>query len=200
MFTLHATKTQSLAMESADNLANIITMVVLSIQQPWDSVGKQMLDVSKNGCGSRFLWGNKRNTYRWLKTNKYFLHGQYLAVLNSYKTDDEKALSLMLLFLKIPGLGAVKAGFVCQLAAGLVGCIDLHNIRLYGIDEKVLTISNKIKSKELYNSKVKKYISICHNIGTDRLWDTWCNHVAEQKNTFNSGMEVSEAHVNYLLV
>lgn len=159
-----------------------------------------MQDVKKYGCGSKFLWGNKRNTYKHVQKHKGKIYGQYRAILNSSKDTDTKALKLMLLFMSIPGLGAVKAGFVCQLAAGLVGCIDLHNIRLYGINENMLKISNKIKSKELYAAKVSKYISVCHNIGTEKLWNTWCEHVAKQPNKFNSAAEVSAAHVEYLLV
>ena len=46
-----------------------------------------------------------------------------LAVINSTNlTDHAKAISLMKIFLKIPGLNLAKAGFVCQLVAGLVGC------------------------------------------------------------------------------
>jgi len=200
MFTIHATQIKSHALQSPKNLADIITMVSLSIQQPWSKVGEQMKDVKANGINSKFLWGNKRKTYAYVSQNIGFIYGQYRAVLSSYKSDDDKALELMLIFMNIPGLGAVKAGFVCQLSAGLVGCIDLHNIRLYGIDERKLDISTKIKSRELLRSKVKNYISICHNIGTEKLWDTWCNHLANQKNCFESGMDVSQAHVDYLFV
>ena len=115
-------------------------MVVLSIQQPWLSVGDQMADVKQNGLDSKFLWGNKRKAYTYITKRKDFIHNQYLAVINSNKSDDDKAYSLMNIFLRVDGLGMVKAGFVCQLSAGLVGCIDLHNIRLYGIDERVLKL------------------------------------------------------------
>ena len=63
MYNLHATEIQSFAQKSADNLFNVILMVALSIQQRWDTVGKQMEDVKANGVDSKYLWGNKVKTY-----------------------------------------------------------------------------------------------------------------------------------------
>lgn len=200
MYINHATKIKQHAFESPQALADVIIMVALSIQQPWATVGDQMKDVKLNGAESKFLWGVKRKTYAYVQKNKGIMFGKYRAILSSKKSDDDKALELMAMFMNVDGLGAVKAGFVCQLTAGLVGCIDLHNIRIYGIEASTLKISNKIKNKELYRKKIKNYITVCHNIGTEKLWDTWCNHLANQKNKFDTGMQVSQAHVDYLFV
>ena len=200
MYSVHAKAIQDYAKESSDNLADVITMVVLSIQQPWSAVGKQMADVKLNGRNSKFLWGNKGRTYDYITRRKGFIFNQFLAVINSNKSDAEKAYSLMNIFLRIDGLGMVKAGFVCQLTAGLVGCIDLHNIRLYGIDEKVLKLPKSLKSKNIRDEKINKYISICHNIGTENLWDTWCNFLATKNSVWSNGFEVSKVHYDYLMV
>ena len=200
MYSVHAKAIQNYAKESSDNLADVITMVVLSIQQPWKDVGKQMADVKLNGKDSKYLWGNKRRTYDYITKRKGFIFNQFLAVINSSKSNDAKAYSLMNIFLRIDGLGMVKAGFVCQLTAGLVGCIDLHNIRLYGIDEKILKLPKSLKSKEIKDEKINKYISICHNIGTENLWDTWCNFLATKNSVWSNGFEVSKVHYDYLMV
>lgn len=200
MYSVHAKAIQDYAKESSDNLADVITMVVLSIQQPWKDVGKQMSDVKLNGKDSKYLWGNKRRTYDYITKRKGFIFNQFLAVINSSKSNDAKAYSLMNIFLRIDGLGMVKAGFVCQLSAGLVGCIDLHNIRLYGIDEKILKLPKSLKSKEIKDEKINKYISICHNIGTENLWDTWCNFLATKNSVWSNGFEVSKVHYDYLMV
>lgn len=199
MYSVHAKAIQDYAQESSDNLVNVITMVVLSIQQPWRSVGDQMADVKQHGIDSKFLWGNKRKAYSYITKRKAFIHNQYLAVINSSKPDDEKAYSLMNIFLRVDGLGMVKAGFVCQLSAGLVGCIDLHNIRLYGIDEKVLKLPKSLKSKDKRDEKINKYISICHNIGTEKLWDTWCDYLSTKSPKWSDGFEVSKVHYDYLM-
>lgn len=200
MYSVHAKAIQDYAQESSDNLADVIIMVVLSIQQPWKNIGLQMADVKLNGRASKFLWGNKGRTYGYIMKRKSFIFNQFLAVVNSNKSDSDKAYSLMNIFLRIDGLGMVKAGFVCQLSAGLVGCIDLHNIRLYGIDEKILKLPKSLKSQDIKDEKINKYISICHNIGTENLWDTWCNSLATKSSVWSNGFEVSKVHYDYLMV
>ena len=198
MYNIHAKAVQDYSRLSSDNLADVVLMVVLSIQQPWHSVGNQLKDVKLNGIDSRFVWGNKTKTYKSLMSRKDFVYSQYLAVLNSSKSDDDRALSLMNVFLQIDGLGMAKAGFVCQLTAGLVGCIDIHNIRMYNIPMKDLKLSKSVKSKAIKNRRVMNYISICHDIGTEKLWNTWCNTLATKSRRFEDGFHVSQVHYSYL--
>jgi len=198
MYKIHAKAVQDYSKLSSDNLADVILMVVLSIQQPWYSVGEQLKDVKKLGRDSRFIWGSKIKCFDSLQSKKDFIYSQYLAVLNSSKTDDDKALSLMNVFLQIDGLGLAKAGFVCQLTAGLVGCIDVHNIRMYNIPKKDLSFSKSIKSKALKNKKISSYVSVCHDIGTENLWDTWCSFLATKSKKFEDGFHVSKVHYDFL--
>ena len=198
MYNIHAKAVQDYARLSSDNLSDVILMVVLSIQQPWYTVGDQLKDVRRWGIGSKFIWGNKIKTYNFLMSRKDFIYSQYLAVLNSSKSDDDKALSLMNVFLQIDGLGLAKAGFVCQLTAGLVGCIDVHNIRMYNIPKKDLAFSKSIKSKTLRDKKISNYISVCHTIGTENLWDTWCCSLATKTKRFEDGFHVSKVHYDFL--
>ena len=198
MYNIHARAVQNYSKLSSSNLADVILMVVLSIQQPWYAVGNQLKDVKLNGINSRFISGNKAKTYKSLMSRKEFIYSQYLAVLNSNKSDDDKALSLMNVFLQIDGLGMAKAGFVCQLSAGLVGCIDIHNLRMYSIPMKDLKLSKSVKSKAIKNRRVMNYISICHDIGTEKLWNTWCNTLATKSKRFEDGFHVSQVHYSYL--
>jgi hypothetical protein len=198
MYKIHAKAVQDYSRLSSDNLSDVILMVVLSIQQPWYSVGEQLKDVKKLGRDSRFIWGNKIKTFDSLQAKKDFIYSQYLAVLNSSKPDDERALSLMNVFLQIDGLGLAKAGFVCQLTAGLVGCIDVHNIRMYNIPKKDLAFSKSIKSKALKDKKISNYVSVCHDIGTENLWDTWCSFLATKSKKFEDGFHVSKVHYDFL--
>ena len=199
MYNVHAKAIQDYSKLSADNLVDIILMVVLSIQQNWGTVGRQMLDVKEHGADSKFLWGSKRNAYKYLQRNKHFMHSQYLAVCNSNKSDAEKAMSLMKIFLRVPNLGLAKAGFVCQMTEGLVGCIDTHNIKMYGIDEKHLKLAKSVKSESIRRSKIDQYIRICHSIGTEQLWNNWCNFLGDRDKYWQDGYQVSEAHYNYLI-
>ena len=203
MFQIHNPKINYYAQRNADNMADVIMMVSLSIQQRWSQVGSMLSDVRKNRDESIFLWNNKKRSYDYVSTHKHFIHGSMLAVINSTNlTDHAKAISLMKIFLKIPGLNLAKAGFVCQLVAGLVGCMDIHNIKTYGVEAKSLEYNKNCKtSRGIDNNRKKliKYINLCHDYGTENLWNSWCSMIADKyPRDFVDGDHVSELHYTYL--
>ena len=201
MYTEDAINCQRYAQTSHDNMADVTLMVVLSIQQNWLSVGDQLADVNRCGIESKFLWGNKRKTYEYLQDNSYQLYTDAMVVINSGDSDRDKARALMEVFLRVDGLGIPKAGFMCQLMAGLVGCMDVHNIRLYGLDIKDLSLSKNPKSSkgiDANNKKVLAYIDMCHDIGTEKLWNNWCNFLATKSKRWIDGDHVSAVHYSYL--
>ena len=202
MYKNHAIQCQQYALESADNLMDVAMLVSVSIQQNWLSCGDQLDDVRKNGIDSKFLWGVKSKTYKNLKSNKHKLYAQVKAIANSYKSDNEKAYSLMKIFLTVDGLGIPKAGFLCQLTLGLVGCMDVHNIRMYKLDPKTFSLAKNpktIKGLESNRKKVEAYIELCHDYGTEKLWNESCNNLATKSKKWRDGNHVSEVHINYLL-
>ena len=69
------------AQKSWRNMVRMIMMAVLSIQQPWHSVGTQMYDYRDKGSGSRFVWGNKRKALLWLTVNGEQLYYEALECL-----------------------------------------------------------------------------------------------------------------------
>jgi len=201
MYTEDAINCQQYAQKSHDNMVDVALMVSLSIQQNWLSVGDQLADVNKCGIESKFLWGNKRKTYEYLQDNSYKLYTDAMAVINSGDSDRDKARALMEVFLRVDGLGIPKAGFTCQLMAGLVGCMDVHNIRLYRLDIKDLSLSKNPKTSkgvDANNKKVWAYIDVCHRIGTETLWDNWCNFLATTSKRWIDGAHVSAVHYSYL--
>tara|TARA_R110000823_G_scaffold205678_1_gene336507 strand:+ start:237 stop:851 length:615 start_codon:yes stop_codon:yes gene_type:complete len=201
MYKTHAINCQQYAQRSANNLMEVVLMVSLSIQQNWLGVGDQIDDVRTKGLNSKYLWGFKEDTYEYLQANKHKMYAQMMAVINSNKSEDDKAYSLMKIFLRVTGLGLPKAGFACQLSAGLVGCMDVHNIKLYGIDPKTLSFNNKskgAKGKTANNNKILKYIKVCHDYGTENLWNSWCNLLATKSSKWQDGNHVSEVHYTYL--
>jgi hypothetical protein len=124
-----------------------------------------------------------------------------LAVIHSNLPDHDKALSLMRIFLTIPGLGLPKAGFTCQLVAGLVGCMDVHNIRMYNLDIKDLTLAKDPKgdkAKATNHNKIVNYVALCTDYGTENLWNSWCNFLATKSARWQDGNHVSEVHYTYL--
>ena len=176
---------------SADNTADMVMMVVLSIQQPWHAVGDQMRDYKALGADSRFVWGNKRKTFDWLQDNKEALYRDAMDAHN----DNE----LMQAFLQVPGLGLAKAGFCCQLFAGRVGCIDVHNLRRLNIAPSVLCLDKKCQP-ETKRKKIDAYISACKSRRTSWLWDSWCKLIAKKDpKRWANGDHVSAVHYEYLI-
>jgi hypothetical protein len=203
MFKIHNPKINSYAQRNAENMADVIMMVSVSIQQQWSQVGKMLSSVRLHKDNSLFLWGNKKETYSYITSQKHFIHGSMLAVINSTNlTDHAKSISLMKIFLKIPGLNLAKAGFVCQLSAGLVGCMDVHNIKTYGISPKSLEYNKNCTTSRGFETNRKKlttYIELCHDYGTENLWNSWCSMIATKyPKTFVDNNHVSELHYTYL--
>jgi len=202
MYQDHAVAVQQYAQVSATNLTNVNLMAVLSIRQPWLNIGQQMLDVKANRLGAKALWGFKKDTYTYLESNKHKMYAQVMAVINSNKTDASKAMSLMKIFLRVKGLGMAKSGFMCQLSAGLVGCMDSHNLKMYNLDAKdfVLVKNPKtIKSLDANTKKIRNYIQICNEYGTENLWDSWCSFLATKSTKWRDANHVSEVHYTYLI-
>jgi hypothetical protein len=202
MFNTHCKAVQEYSQRNANNMADTVLMVVLSIQQNWLSVGEQMADVRANKLDSKFLWGNKIKTYEYLMSNKHKMFAQVKAVLNSGKSYDEKAFSLMTIFLRVDGLGLPKAGFCCQLIAGMVGCMDVHNIKMYNVDPKILKLNPKpktLKAMEANDQRTRTYIDLCHAYGCDNLWNSWCENLATKSNRWQDANHVSEVHYTYLI-
>tara|TARA_R100000742_G_C4261112_1_gene78893 strand:- start:513 stop:1145 length:633 start_codon:yes stop_codon:yes gene_type:complete len=201
MYKNHAVKCQAYAQRNADNFADVVMMVSLSIQQNWLGVGDQLQDVRLNKENSKFLWGMKATAYKYIMTHKHKIYAMMKAVMCSNHNDEDKAKSLMKVFLRIEGLGLVKAGFVCQLTCGLVGCMDVHNIKAYKIDEKMLTYNKKLKTEKgikANEKKIENYIKMCHDYGTEELWNAWCESLALKSDKWVDGFHVSEVHYTYL--
>ena len=185
------------AQESPENLQDMVMMTALSVQQPWYQVGAQMYDYRQKGMRSRFVWGNKRSTLRWLRRNKDKLYRDAIDVLQ-YK-GKKRSLELMKVFLRVDGLGLAKAGFCCQLFAGCVGCIDVHNLRRLAIPETVLKLDKKA-SDVTKQKRIETYIDACSKRRCRWLWNSWCNLIAKKDPTrWRDGEHVSLVHFEYLI-
>lgn len=201
MYNNHARSVQQYAQRSASNLSDVALMTVLSIRQPWLNIGNQMIDVRTNKHNAKSLWGGKKKTYEYLQANKHKMYAQMMAVINSNKSDTHKSMSLMNIFLRVDGLGVPKAGFMCQLTVGLVGCMDSHNIKMYNLDAKDFVLSQRPKTERGLDANAKKilsYIELCHDYGTENLWNSWCSFLATKSDKWQDANHVSEVHYSYL--
>ena len=184
------------AQKSWRNMVRMIMMAVLSIQQPWHSVGTQMYDYRDKGSGSRFVWGNKRKALLWLTVNGEQLYYEALECLEF--SGKKRSLALMNVFLQVPGLGLAKTEISRQLYAETVKYIKVQNQSRLNISEKVLDF-NKLAMDKTKQKKVEAYVDACAERRWRWLWNTWCSLIAKkQPERWRDGDHVSLVHLEYL--
>jgi len=182
-----------------DKLLTVGTMVLVSIRMQWVGVGTQMESVRKLGVNSPCLWGWKRDGYKYLRDNHIHLYGRVKAC----RSGRIEVHDLLREFLKVPGLGLPKAGFLAQLVVGKAGCLDMHNIERFDLDPKVWAIRPRANAADQVREIEDKIALYLHLIdlcgGTRKLWDEWCEHLNEKVSTFYNADDVSRRHWVYLL-
>lgn len=171
MFKKHQPNIEEFARKDPDNFAQVVLFVSATIQQMFHTVPAIVEDVRERGLDSKHLWGSKKDTWIYTLENKEML---FEAVFSDMDLED-KLLSLA----EIPGIGLVKAGFVLQLCTGEVGCLDVHNLRRFGLSAQTFKLG-KVKYLTA-RKKATLYIKTCIECGgSEKLWDDWCNLIAEK--------------------
>lgn len=135
----------------------------------------------------------KRDAFEFINTNKKFL---YENMYHNNLSVAEQILSMT----SIPGIGIVKAGFIVQLCTGQVGCLDVHNLRMFGLTESTFKFSKTVKQNTAL-AKINLYIETCKKLGgSEFLWDNWCEFIAKKyPQHFASAEQVSQMHVDLIL-
>ena len=179
---------------SPDGLTDIVAFVLCTIQQPLQSVGRQMADIRANGVNSKYLFASKRNGYQFMLDNASTI---YDGLVECKQNDD--VIGAVELLTTVPSLGMVKAGFVAQCLGFDVACIDSHNLDRLGMPRTALRLAKGIKP-ELRRRKIADYVAMCQTKGAEYWWDTWCDYVAGNRanKTLPTGDAVSAYHVTAL--
>lgn len=186
------------AWASPAGLFDVIEFVLLTIQQPLQYVGNQRLDILEKGHESVYLFGSKRAGWRWAKENLEELWGVAREIIVS---PSDPTVPLIEHFLKVPGLGMIKAAFVAQCLGYDAACLDRHNAHRLGIQESALKLSMKLKP-ETARKKIGAYVELCRDTGGSEFWwDTWCSHVAGRRGSPLATPEaVSRYHTETVLM
>lgn len=198
MFKQHQARIGSFARDNADNMAQVIQFVFLTVQQPLEGVSDQMKDVNEEGAGSQYLWGWKQEAFANLDQYQDDIYRDAMAIFSGYADPDTQAKELLRYFADMPGLGLAKAGFVIQLCFGLSGCIDSHNLERFGISYADISASRykRAKTQKTKNRLLDLYCGLVTKCGgTADLWDGWCEYVADRRpNQYDSAWDVSALH------
>jgi hypothetical protein len=182
----------AIAQTGPAEFSRALSFVLATIQQRLETVPAIMADFEEHGSRSRYAFGSKAAGLDYLQANRGDLYRDAMAC----RYDDK---ALLALFLQVPGLGLVKAGFACQLFAGSVGCIDVHNIKLYDIPLAAIQYGYP-KTAAVQTRKQQAYIDLCKGLGGSALlWSAWCDYLAAQRpGRWPAGRAVSEFHVHCL--
>ena len=183
------------AQASPENFKRAALFVLATVQQQLETVPVSLTDICELGSASRFAWGNKAKGVAYVEENYRRLYSQAMHA----KRMGWQPGPVMQVFLQIPGLALVKAGFLCQIFNGTVGCIDTHNIKLYDIPVSALRYRYELSDANKA-AKVSRYVALCNGLGgAHALWSRWCDYVAALR-PFNwtDGAEVSRFHVDVI--
>lgn len=177
--------------ESPDNLVSTAVLVLLTIRQPFYGISAQVTDVRTKGATSSYLFGMKRDGYRYAVENKASLHNAVKDRVAGKITLD----ALILRFLEIPGLGIVKASFLAQMAVCEGACLDTHNLLALGLHAQTFKTPKTLQVATIAR-KIAAYNAVWRAIGDSaHWWNGWCDFVATlYPARFTDGAAVSAFH------
>jgi len=183
------------ALRGPSGLTDVITFVLLTIQQPLQQIAHQMADVREHGETSRYLFGSKRDGYRYAVENADDLYRSVMAAV-----DADDAVVAIDAVSAVPGLGIVKAAFVAQIVGLEVACLDTHNLRHLGLPESAFKVGRVKPETKL--KKIKRYVDVCKETGGARFWwNRWCDYVAGRRGSpLATGDAVSAFHVQCIRI
>lgn len=201
MFRNHQPRIQAFATSGPEQLKEVMTFVQLTIQQPLYRAVEDMDDVRARGISSTAVWGFKIDALQYMEENMEIIF-ETAELLRSCSADPVvQAKELLLYFASLPGFGLAKGGFVVQMAYGLSGCIDSHNLNRFGVQPRDV---NAARFKNGSGKLRSKLVDVYHDLvetcgGTEKLWDGWCEYVAEnQPERYRNAFHVSELHCDAL--
>jgi hypothetical protein len=162
----------SAARHSDKVFLDTVTMVLLSIQQPWQGVPAQFAHVRAHGRDSVYLFGSKRNGFDYAAE-----HVSDLRIAAQIAYDKADLDGLIMTYLSIPGLGLVKASFLAQLTIADGACIDLHNARRLGLTPNDLKMPKTLRDPAKL-ARISSYNATWQQHGNSEYWwNTWCDNM-----------------------
>lgn len=171
-----------------EGFADIGTFVIASINQRFYMVGTILEQLCTVGLeDASYLTATQKRGIAYVRT-----HAESL--LESLSRADGTVAALRRL-VEIPCIGIVKGGFLLQLVHGKVGCLDRHNLRTLGLDDRAF--ARVPQTTEALTQRLHTYIDTCARVGTSaQLWDGWCRLMAvKYPGQFKDAQDVSEKHV-----
>lgn len=203
MYQRDCTEIVQHALQSPDGLYDVIEFTLCTINMPLSRVIEQRKSIKLHGIMSKWVSSTKAQGITYAQEHKVELHTLMINIRETAGCDTiDGAQAVVDLFMRIPSIGMVKAGFIGQMLGFQVACLDRHNVRALGLSESALRI-NKKASQEVRLKKIREYVKLCRRKGSEYWWDTWCNFVADRggmNKTLPTGDAVSRYHVDAVVM
>jgi hypothetical protein len=203
MYQRDCTEIVQHALQSPDGLYDVIEFTLCTINMPLSRVIEQRKSIKLHGIMSKWVSSTKAQGITYAQEHKVELHTLMLNIRETAGCDTiDGAQAIVDLFMRIPSIGMVKAGFIGQMLGFQVACLDRHNVRALGLSESALRI-NKKASQEVRLKKIREYVKLCRRKGSEYWWDTWCNFVADRggmNKSLPTGDAVSRYHVDAVVM
>lgn len=201
MYTRDCNAIADHAAKSPEGLIDVIEFTLCTIQAGLSTVKDQRLDIAANGLDSRFLWGKKADGLDYAIQNVGFLWPKLMALKECGLDDVDAITDGILLLMRVPNLGMVKAAFVMQMLGFNVACIDSHNLTRLGMSPNAVKVGAKLKTETKYK-KVRDYVIMTQKEGSQFWWDSWCDYVAGNRanKLLDTGDVVSRFHVECVIM
>ena len=173
---------EQLAQRGPDALPGIAALVLLSIQQPFSQMPRQMASVAKEGIASPYLFGSKAEGLAYVQEHKRHL----FRVVQACRAGKLSLEGLITEFLAIPGLGIAKTSFLAQMSVGDGACLDVLNLRRLGLNESAFKIGKGLGAPFVAR-RIQAYNAVWQSQGDSAYWwDTWCDGLAARQ-TIDTG-------------
>lgn len=191
------------AQANADGLYDVLEFVLVTQNRPFRHVGRILGTIDSHGLDATDVLRHAGITEAMQQSLRILYASRHVIYAECMRRKDETEESLLAYLVSLPHLGLAKAGFVAQLAFGVIGCIDTRNIQLYGFDKRAFRLDKNAKEMTIV-SKCMDYMSACASCGTsEQLWNVWCEDLVvatfprstKRCNPWGTADEVSALHV-----
>lgn len=186
MYAEHVPVISNAMRTDAEAFKRGVTFVILSIRQAVDRLPTQMEEVDELRARAPSLFGWKRSAYQHIRLNGEALQAQLCAIPLDRPADAIRAC------LTVPGLGIVKAAFVCQLLGFDVACLDSRNVQREGRKREEYKFTKGRCTQKRIDRLIEHYVG--QTFGrAEFYWNAWCDYVASDYKT--TGEEISAIHL-----
>lgn len=190
------------ACASPSGLVDVIEFTLCSIQAGLSTIKLQRAGIKRDGLDSVYLWGKKASGLAYALDNQASLWAKLMSCRERGLGDASAIADAILLLMRVPNLGMVKAAFVAQMFGFDVACLDSHNLARFGINPNRVKVGAKLNA-DTKRMKVLDYIQLCNDLSgalhgetcAEWWWNSWCDYVAGNRS--NKLLDTADAVSKY---